>query len=107
IHFKMKHLEEDLYLYRMHEGSLTATRENEILQKTAFLIEEYLAKVPYAKGKVKFESHLALVHYCRRSKMFGKMFKHLSLALLSQPLTTITHVGPRALKRMVGITKSA
>jgi glycosyltransferase involved in cell wall biosynthesis len=107
IHFKMKHLEEDLYLYRMHEDSLTHTREKEILKKSAFLIEEYLGKVPYAKGEVKLNAHIALVHYGRRTKMYGFMLKHFLIALASQPVKTIGHVGPRAFKRAVGMTKGA
>ncbi|MEQ1935273.1 MAG: glycosyltransferase family A protein [Fimbriimonadaceae bacterium] len=104
--FKMKHIEEDHYLYRMHDRSLTATRLAEIHKLTALIIEEYLGKVSYAKGDVKFQSHLYLVHYGRKAGMLGFAFKHLMKAVMMNPLKALAHVGPRAFKRAVGLNRA-
>lgn len=90
--FKMKPIAEDLYLYRVHERSLTATRLQEIHRNSALLIEEYLGKVPYAKGSVRLASRFELIHYGREAKMPLFMVKHAFLAFLQSPLATTAHL---------------
>jgi glycosyltransferase involved in cell wall biosynthesis len=90
--FKLKPIKEDLYLYRMHDRSLTATRLQDIHRKTALLIEEYLGKVPYAQGNAKLKSRFQLIHYGKMSKMPGFMVKHAILALVQNPLATSAHL---------------
>lgn len=98
--FKFKPLKEDLYLYRMHEGSLTATRLAEIHTKTALLIEEYLAKVPYAKGEFRLQSYYQLIHYAREAKMYGFLLKYAFKAFLMAPWTTVTRLTKKTAARI-------
>lgn len=93
--FKLKPLKEDLYLYRMHERSLTASRLQDIHRKTAFLVEEYLGKVPYAKGEARLQSRFQLIHYGKMSKMPWFMLKHAFLAFLQSPGATLRHLGKK------------
>jgi glycosyltransferase involved in cell wall biosynthesis len=105
--FKFKPLREDLYLYRMHEGSLTATRLAEIHRKTAFLIEEYLQKVPYAKGDANLQSLLQLIHYGKESKMYGFMLKHAFNAFLMAPWATITRLTRKTANKALRLGRSS
>lgn len=100
--FKMRHLREDLYLYRMHEGSLTSTRLKEIHQRTAALIDEFIGQAPYAKGRTLWESRLQMVHYAKMAGRPGMMMKYGGLALLQNPLATLAHYGAKVAKRLSG-----
>lgn len=100
MHFKLKPIREDLYLYRMHERSLTATRLQDIHRKTAFIIEEYLDKVPYAKGEARLKSYFQLIHYGKMSKMPWFMFKHALNAFLMSPGRTIRYLSKKAASRL-------
>lgn len=95
IQFKLKPIREDLYLYRMHDRSLTATRLQDIHRKTALIIEEYLDKVPYAKGEARLKSYFQLVHYGKMAKMPGFMLKHALNAFMMSPWRTIKYLSKK------------
>lgn len=99
LYFKLKPIREDLYLYRMHERSLTATRLADIHKRTALLIEEYVGKVPYAKGETLLKSRFQLIHYGKMSKMPGFMLKHAALAFVQSPIRTTSHILKKLLRR--------
>ena len=104
--YKMRHLREDLYLYRMHEGSLTSTRLQEIHRRTAELIDEFIGVAPYAKGTRLWESRLQLVHYAKKAKRPDLMLKYGSLALLQRPGPTLARYASKVVNRLTNRRQS-
>ena len=51
--FELAPLNEDLYEYRMHQSSLTATRKREVIEAHSNLLLGYIDKVQYASARAK------------------------------------------------------
>lgn len=60
LHFQLAPLREDLYLYRQHKGSLTATRMSEIIRARTRLMEHWVDRLPWLTPAGRCEMNLKM-----------------------------------------------
>lgn len=78
--FKFRHINENLYEYRIHDGSLTKTRVEKIAEATIKLWQEILEKDEVSK-EIKFRIALNIAEKYRiQIPKFGKRVKYMRIA---------------------------
>lgn len=110
-YFKYKQLKQCLYQYRMHEHSLTATRELEILEKVALIIQREIDE-GYLKENYGRCRQLAWIYYrLGKEKEYKKAYKRLkNICKMENRRMAFTYwmayvVGIRSTKKLKHLTE--
>lgn len=92
MHFRFKRLQQPLMYYRLHPGSLTSRRKEEILAVTERTIMELLPELPWATRQMKARGLLALALNMSRHGHYGRTATYLLRAYTLAPWFCSKHI---------------
>ncbi len=83
--FRLAPLHEDLYVYRLHGASLTATRREEVRRRTFATLERHLPDLRGVSRRQRALGHLRLAEYAREEGDLAAFRRHFLRALIGSP----------------------
>ncbi|AOT09721.1 glycosyltransferase family 2 protein [Pseudoalteromonas luteoviolacea] len=97
VNYPVLHLQELLYEYRFHEGSLTSQRRTQILKATNLMINNYL-KTEMLSNAVKSDAYMAMAIRCLLVKSFPGFIKNVCKAICQSPKQVLTRLITKVFK---------
>ena len=95
-------LDDDLYLYRNHEGSLTSQRQDRIWQNTRQLLERRLPQMKWASPSARSRGYLVAARVAWRFGDRRGALQLTSRAVAEHPGYALTRLLRRPLNRLLG-----
>lgn len=84
--FRLHAIDEDLYLYRVHEASLTSERKEQIFDITMKVLEKNLpGMLPLLDRLHRGKAHMRLARYANNTQDFSLLRRHLAAGWIASP----------------------
>lgn len=74
--FKFRHIDQNLYYYRIHNSSLSAERKESIRAATILLLEEHFKSIPLDDKKLRHDVLSTITQYYLKHTKYGKALKY-------------------------------
>ena len=103
--FRIAPLHEDLYLYRLHSGSLTTLHPDRVEAATALVLSRHLGQMQWAGREARAQGHLLLAGYARRQRNFPDMCRRWWRAAWLSPRLVAGRIAGKIWRAIRGATK--
>jgi glycosyltransferase involved in cell wall biosynthesis len=104
--FKLQPLHKDLYLYRLHAGSLTAQRHERVVLAIGRVVERHLPRMDWVPRSYRARGHLVLAGIAERQGKRALALKHIAQSIRYSPLELFLRLGRWAKRTAKGRRRS-